>query len=81
VAASVKKTRRLLVLEDCAAHGSVGERLAAHLAVAGVPADKIVLKNLGGRFVPHGTVQQLRQFCALDAAAVSDAVREMCHGG
>ncbi|HPE16003.1 MAG TPA: 1-deoxy-D-xylulose-5-phosphate synthase [Oscillospiraceae bacterium] len=81
VAESVKKTRRLLVLEDCAAHGGVGERLAAHLAVSGVPAEKILLRNLGERFVPHGTVPQLRRLRGLDAAAVADAVREMCHGG
>ena len=73
---SVKKTGKLLVLEDVFAVGSIGWQLSAAIAQSGLSADKIILKNLGSTFAGQGTVAQLRCELGLDAAAVAQAVRE-----
>ena len=75
--ASVRKTGRLLMLEDCAAGGCLGERLCEELLAKGIPA-KVQLRNLGARFVPEGTVAELWHFCGLDGESVAEAMRFEC---
>lgn len=78
---SVQKTGRLLVLEDCVECGSVGQRLAAELARAGIVPRALILKNLKGHFAVQGTVPQLRRAEGIDARAVAEAVCEVvCDG-
>ena len=77
---SIRKTGRLVAVEDCFCAGSVGERLSAALAQAGIRAE-IRLLNLGERFVPQGTVPQLRRSLGLDARGICEAAVEVCHGG
>ena len=76
-AESVRKTGRLLVLEDCNEAGSVGQQLAAALAEAGAAPRKLVLRNLKNAFAPQGSVAQLRKLLGLDAGGVAEAVLEM----
>ena len=76
---SAGRTGRLVVAEDCFAAGSVGERLCAALAQAGTQAE-IRLLNLGERFVPQGTIPQLRRGLGLDAQGIFEAAEEVCHG-
>ena len=75
VLASVRRTGRLLVLEDCREAGSIGQQLAAALAQAGVGVQWLLLKNLKDRFAPQGSVPELRRRLGLDAQAVAEAVR------
>ena len=72
-------TERLLVLEDCMATGCVGQRIAAILAQERMEPRCLTLKNLGGRFAPQGTVDQLYRAFGLDARSVADSVEEMLH--
>ena len=74
---SVKRTGRLVVLEDCLESGSVGRELAASLAEAGTAVKALVLRNLKGSFAPQGTVPQLRRALGLDAQAVVETVLAM----
>ena len=76
---SVGRTGRLVVAEDCFSTGCVGERLSAALARAGVRAE-IRLLNLGERFVPQGSIPQLRRALGLDAQGIYEAASEVCHG-
>lgn len=76
VVESVKKTGRLLVLEDCNENGSVGQQLAAALAEAGIVPKTVVLKNLKNAFAPQGTVAQLRALLGLDAQGVVKQILE-----
>ena len=76
---SVRRTGRLVAAEDCFAVGSVGERLSAALARAGVQAE-IRLLNLEERIVPQGSVAQLRRSLGLDAQGIYEAAVEVCHG-
>ena len=80
VLASLRKTQRLLVLEDCYENGSIGQQLAATAAVHGCVLRSVVLKNIKDRFVEHGSVSRLRREAGIDAAAVVEAVLEGTNG-
>ncbi|MDR3309948.1 MAG: 1-deoxy-D-xylulose-5-phosphate synthase [Oscillospiraceae bacterium] len=71
---SASKTGGLLVLEDVAAAGCVGERLAAALAVRGTLPERVILLNCGDNPVPCGSVAELRRHCKIDAESVADAI-------
>ena len=77
VAESVRRTGRLLVLEDCNENGSIGQQLASALVQSGAAPRKMVLKNVKNAFAPQGTVAQLRKLLGLDAGSVAEAVQEM----
>ncbi|MCL2046585.1 MAG: 1-deoxy-D-xylulose-5-phosphate synthase [Oscillospiraceae bacterium] len=75
---SVKKTKRLLVLEECVERGSVGEGLVTALAkdfTAYFPK-KLILKNTGERFIPCGDVSDLRKLCGIDTESVCASIRD-----
>ena len=74
IAESVKRTGRLLVLEDCNENGSIGQQLAAALLQSGTAPKALVLQNLKNAFAPQGTVAQLRELLGLDAAGTVEAV-------
>lgn len=76
---SVRRTWRLLVLEDCVETGCIGQQLAAELSRAGIAPRDLILKNLHRSFVGQGTVAQLRAEYDIDSAAVVNAVLEVCH--
>lgn len=76
IAASVKKTGRLLVLEDVAGSGGVGERAAAALAADGTAPRSVTLINTGCGYIPCGTVDELRERYGLDARSVARAAAE-----
>ena len=76
---SIRKTGRLLVLEDCVNEGSLGQHLAAKLMEKDISA-KFRLCNLGDRFVQQGTVEQLYRACKIDANSVFEEAKELVHG-
>lgn len=76
----VEETGRLLAAEECAQTGSVGQRLAAQLALHGVSARSVTLCNVGDRFITQGSVQELRRLCGLDAESIADAARRAVAG-
>lgn len=80
VCQSVKKTGALLVAEDQAAQGCVGQRLAARLELAGVSA-KTALVNCGQGFVPHGGVALLKKELFLDGAGIAQKALEVLGRG
>lgn len=72
---SVKKTKVLLTVEDSAAHSSVGERLAAAVAEAGLRAT-VLCRTSGDKFVTHGALSCLKQELGLDSAGIFRAALE-----
>ena len=79
--ASVQKTGRLLVAEDSAAAGGVGQHIAAGLFDAGIQVRRLALANTGHAFVTHGTVPQLQRLCGLDGASLYHRALEVCRHG
>lgn len=74
--ASLRKTRRLAVLEDCVASGSLGEHIAAWAATEALQLDSVRLFNTGMSFQPPGTVVQIRQRAGIDAEHVAHHILE-----
>ncbi|MBE6954311.1 MAG: 1-deoxy-D-xylulose-5-phosphate synthase [Ruminococcaceae bacterium] len=75
VAVSCRKSGRLLVAEESAQNGCVGESIAAALQRSN-PEVKVVLKNLGSSFVPHGANQLLFKQYGIDAEGLCRAALE-----
>jgi len=76
IASALGKTRRLLVLEECAGRGSVGESIVASLACIKKCPETVILMNTGEIFAPCGEIEELRRFCGIDAESVVARIRE-----
>jgi len=71
VICSLKKTGRLLTVEDVCAFGSVGSRLLAACAIAGLALKSAKTLDLGEGIVPHGSVSELLRHKGLDAENIA----------
>lgn len=74
---SVKRTGRLLVVEETARQGCIGERLCSELACRDIAVKKVRLLNCGEEFVQHGSVEQLRRLLGIDEEGIVSAGLEM----
>lgn len=81
VAACASKTGRVLVAEEVVDTGCVGRRIASELMLMGCREVKLVLANLGDRFIPQGTIPQLRGLCGVDSGSLSKKAMEMMSDG
>jgi len=75
IEASCCKSGRLLVVEETAQNGCLGETVAAALQKRNVTA-KVVCKNLGSAFVPHGANTLLFKEYGIDAEGLCRAALE-----
>jgi transketolase len=72
---SVRRTRRLLVLEEHTVHGGFGQMLAHQLTAAGVSLDSFTHKHaLGYVSGLYGSQKFHRAECGLDVASIVSAV-------
>lgn len=78
IADSVRKTGRLLVVEEAAGEGSLGQQVIAGLAELGLDAQMDAI-NTGDRFVTHGERKLLLQSLGLDAQSIANHVKEALH--
>ena len=76
ITASVRKTGRLLVVEEAESVGSVGYELIEKLSQRGVP---LIYggQNIGGRFVTHGTMPELYHLLNLDTESIVRRAEEV----
>ena len=72
-----KKTGALLIAEECVDAGCIGRRIAAELMMNGTTKVKIALANLGDRFIPQGSVAQLRALCGIDSESLCKKALEV----
>ena len=72
---SVKRTKRLLILEESSEKGSIGERIGAALISSAIAPEHFILLNTGDAFVPCGDIDDLRKLCAIDAESVCSAIK------
>ncbi len=75
VITSLKKTGRLLVAEDVCAAGSIGSRLLAACAEAGLSLRNVKTLDLGYGVVPHGSVEELLRHCGLDGESIAETAK------
>ncbi len=78
---SVKKTGRLVVLEDAVCAGSIGEKITSELLLAGIPVKNTLLKNLGASFVTHGSIKALMKHLRLDKDGIAEDIAKIMFGG
>ena len=75
VLASLQKTGRLLTAEDVCGQGSVGTKLLAECARAGVVLKKAETLDLGDGIVQHGSVDELLHRKGLDALGIAETAK------
>ena len=68
--ASLKKTGRLLISEDCCESGCIGTKIIAAAAEKGISLKAVGLCNLGEGIIPHGTPEELMAEYGIDAKAM-----------
>ncbi len=74
---SAEKTGSLWLYEECMEFNCVGRRVAADWAVGRGLKSRVILRNLGDRVPPQGTVEQLRRMNDLDADSIVRQVKEV----
>lgn len=80
VISHVTKTGRLIVVEETAENGCVGQQILSGLMEKGVFV-KTQLLNTGKDFVTHGSVDFLRKECGIDAHSIADTAERMVRNG
>lgn len=76
ILASVRKTGKLLIVEETMEVASVASRILQNLMEQGVSCP-VSTMNLGDRFVPHGSMQDLYRYLNLDAPSIAGHAREV----
>lgn len=76
VRTSLEKTKALLVVEEAAKAGGVGEAILAELMQRGISASTKLL-NLGSGLLPHGDLASLRALAEIDAEGIYQAAKEL----
>ncbi|MDP4110191.1 MAG: 1-deoxy-D-xylulose-5-phosphate synthase, partial [Bacillota bacterium] len=77
---SLKKTRKLVVSEDCVASGSIGEKLSEAVLSSGPVLKTLVLLNSGDRFTKQSTVREAWESCSIDSGGIVKACLEALSG-
>jgi len=81
VLTSLRKTGRLLAVQECVDMASPGQDILASAALHGVALRGAALCSCGKGFIPHGTVPQLREICGLDGDSILEKAREVARCG
>ena len=75
---SLRKTRKLLVVEEVCSIGSLGRRLLYEAESAGICLEAYRLLDLGEGRVPHGDTKILWEQFELDASSLARIAKELC---
>lgn len=67
----MSSNRKLVVMEEACAHSGIKEALSMEL-----PSCKVYGIDLGHRYVPHGSIQELYRACGLDGQSIADYILE-----
>ena len=73
----IGKTKALLVAEECAGVGCMGQRMAAILGWNKISPERLELCNLGKAFPAQGTVEELYREFGLDAESLAKKAAEV----
>lgn len=67
---SLRKTGRLMVVEDCIETGCIGKQIASLICQTNIIVRDVILKNTGSDFVRQGESEELFELCKLDAKSI-----------
>lgn len=77
ILSSLKKTRRLLTVDDVCRSGSVGSQVLVAAAEEGVVLHSVCRLDLGDGIVPHGAVDELLARYGLDGKGIFCSAKEL----
>lgn len=74
IASCISDNTHVVIVEEVCKNSGIGQELAWHLTkkVPGCRVDRI---DLGNRFIPHGTMEELYQHYGLDGASIAAFIR------
>lgn len=75
IISSVKKTGKVIIVEDVIRSGSVFEKVSTMLIEAGAQG-KVIGLNSGDTFTPHGEQEKLYEFLHIDEDGIYNAILE-----
>ena len=78
VLSSLRKTGKLLAVEEVCAAGCIGQRVLTACAERKLSLQGAKLLNLGEGIIPQGTVAELRHDYRIDAQGIVHAASELC---
>ena len=81
VLSSLRRTGRLLAVQECAEAASPGQDILAAAALHGLCLKGAALCSCGNGIVTHGTAAQLRGLCGLDEESILAKAREVMRNG
>lgn len=64
------------VIEDVVPRGGFGDAVAASLCRRGLHTAQLLRFDTGNRFLPHGSVRELYEYCGIDGASVAHRISE-----
>ena len=73
---SVRRTGRLAVMEDVVSTGSYGSFLAQQLARRQILVRQLFFFDVGDRFLPQGSVQDIWRMCGVDGESAARRIKE-----
>lgn len=76
VLTSVKKTKHVVILEDCCDQGCLGEKIEAAFTEAKIMPEYSARYNCGNRFLPAGKISELYQLCGIDGKSAAKRIQE-----
>ena len=76
VSESLRKTKRLAVIEDCVRSGCLGEAIAGRMAELQIPISYLCLCNLGDQFIKQGKVSELQKQLGLTGISIGERIRK-----
>lgn len=74
--ALAKKTGRLIIAEESAENGCVGQKILSAMCENNISV-KAALVNAGSGIVQHGDVKKLRKICDIDASGIAAAAERV----
>jgi 1-deoxy-D-xylulose-5-phosphate synthase len=77
VLASLRKTGRLIAVEDVCSHGCVGDDILRMAETNDVLLRASALKNLGDGIIPHGAPTILYEKYGLDAVSIAETAKTL----
>ena len=75
IAGEIHENQQIIIVEEACSGSGIGDTLARQLYQT-IPGCCVRIKDLGGDFVPHGSVDMLHQHYGLDGRSIADFTKE-----
>lgn len=77
IVSSIKKTGRVIIVENNVVKGGLGSSILQIIAEKNIKNVKIKLLGIPDRFISHGSQEELYKLCGLDADSIKKHILEM----